>query len=122
MIIDDLRAAEINGPLETDLCILGSGPAGLTIAGEFANMPVKVLVIESGGLDEDPLCDALGEIESVGVPRVMDQTRVRNRIVGGTSHTWSGRCSPLDEIDFEHRDWVPYSGWPIAPIELRMVL
>ncbi len=120
MIIDDLRTAEINGPLETDLCILGSGPAGLTIASEFANTHVKVLVIESGGLDEDPVYDSLGEIESVGVPRVMDQTRVRNRIVGGTSHTWSGRCSPLDEIDFEYRDWVPYSGWPITPTELSV--
>jgi hypothetical protein len=31
--------------------------------------------------------DALSEIESVGLPRVMDQTKVRNRILGGTSQT-----------------------------------
>jgi len=42
----------------------------------------------------------------------MDQWQVRNRIVGGTSHTWSGRCAPFDDIDLQPRDWVPYSGWP----------
>jgi choline dehydrogenase-like flavoprotein len=42
----------------------------------------------------------------------MDQWAVRNRLVGGSSNTWSGRCAPFDEIDMQRRDWVPYSGWP----------
>ena len=46
--------------------------------------------------------------------RLRRRRHVRNRIVGGTSHTWSGRCAPFDEIDFEMRDWVPFSGWPFG--------
>jgi choline dehydrogenase-like flavoprotein len=48
----------------------------------------------------------------------MDQWLVRNRIVGGTSGTWGGRCAPFDEIDLEARDWMPYSGWPFKMDEL----
>jgi choline dehydrogenase-like flavoprotein len=44
----------------------------------------------------------------------MDQWLVRNRIVGGSSSTWTGRCAPFDEIDLQFRDWVPYSGWPFS--------
>ena len=56
--------------------------------------------------------DALNEIENVGWPRVMDQWMVRNRIAGGSSSTWHGRCAPFDEIDLQFRNWVSYSGWP----------
>jgi choline dehydrogenase-like flavoprotein len=42
----------------------------------------------------------------------MDQWRVRNRIVGGSSSTWGGRCALFNEVDLQFRDWVPYSGWP----------
>jgi len=119
MIIDDLRKIEISQPIETDLCIVGSGPAGLTIAGEFAGTRVSVLILESGGLDEEASIDALNEIESVGAPRVMNQSLLRNRVVGGSSHTWTGRCAPLDEIDYTVRPWVPHSGWPIARHDLE---
>jgi choline dehydrogenase-like flavoprotein len=53
-----------------------------------------------------------------GADWVMDQTLQRNRTVGGTSLTWSGRCAPLDDIDFTVRSWVPHSGWPITRAEL----
>ena len=98
--------------LRCDICIIGTGPAGATIARELSNTPLRVTVLESGGTDRREQVDALNEIESVGWPRVMDQWLIRNRIVGGTSNTWAGRCAPFDEIDLEARDWVPYSGWP----------
>ncbi len=49
------------------------------------------------------------------------QTRIRR--FGGTSNSWGIRYTPtetgvryttLDAIDFEKRDWVPYSGWPFS--------
>ncbi len=98
--------------LRCDICIIGTGPAGATIARELSNTPLRVTILESGGTERHEETDALNEIESVGWPRVMDQWLVRNRIVGGTSHTWSGRCASFDEIDLQLRDWVPYSGWP----------
>ena len=30
------------------------------------------------------------------------------------SHRWSSWVVPFDDIDFEKRDWVPYSGWPFG--------
>lgn len=112
MSVSDLRDFEDNAVIETDICIVGSGPAGLSIAKEFAGTNTQVWVVESGGYTEEPDTQALYEIESVGVPR-MPQERVRNRILGGSTHTWFGRCAPFNEMDFQQRDWVPYSGWPI---------
>jgi choline dehydrogenase-like flavoprotein len=104
--------------LRCDICIIGTGPAGATIARELSNTPLRVTILESGGTERQEETDALNEIESVGWPRVMDQWLVRNRIVGGTSNSWGGRCAPFDEIDLQHRDWVPYSGWPFKIDEL----
>ncbi len=114
MRIDDLRHIPTGGMLSSDICIVGSGPAALTIATEFAGTSHEVLVIESGSRDrEDAFAIAQNRIESVGEPRVLEQQKVRNRILGGASHTWSGRCTTLDSIDYEPRDWVPFSGWPL---------
>lgn len=114
----DLRDLELENPLEADLCIIGSGPAGLSIAQEFVNTSTKVLILESGGKTEEADTQTLYDIESLGVPRVMEQREVRNRILGGSSHTWYGRCAPLEPIDYEVRDWVPHSGWPITHKDL----
>ena len=43
----------------------------------------------------------------------------RHRRLGGTTTVWGGRCIPFDKIDFERRDYVPYSGWPITLKDLE---
>ncbi|HEY0786667.1 MAG TPA: GMC family oxidoreductase [Acidobacteriaceae bacterium] len=109
--------------LDADVCIIGAGPAGFTLATELANTPLSVLVLESGGRGrETGFAAGLNEIESIGEQRVMDQRKVRNRVLGGSSLTWSGRCTPLDAIDYLARPWVPFSGWPIAQSELEPLL
>jgi len=108
--------------LVCDVCIIGCGPAGITIARELSGSGLKVIIVESGGFERQEDADSLNEVESVGWPRVQDQWLVRNRIVGGSSHTWSGRCVPFDEIDFEQRNWVPQSGWPVQRAELEPYL
>lgn len=62
------------------------------------------------------------DIENVGAFRHIQQDQVRNRIFGGTSHTWTGKCAPFDPIDFQRRDWIPYSGWPIQGQDLESYL
>jgi choline dehydrogenase-like flavoprotein len=101
-----------------DICIIGTGPAGSAIARELSGTNLRVTVLESGGFTRNAETDALNDIENVGHPRVDDQSSVRNRIVGGTSDTWGGRCAPFDAIDMETRDWVPDSGWPFSIEEL----
>jgi choline dehydrogenase-like flavoprotein len=118
MPIVDLRDISTEERLEADICIVGSGPAGSTIARELDGLDLRVIVVESGGTERSSEVDALNEIENIGRPRVMDQWLVRNRILGGSSHTWTGRCAPFDEIDYENRNWVPHSGWPFGAGEL----
>jgi choline dehydrogenase-like flavoprotein len=122
MPVRDLRAISSDERIEADFCIVGSGPAGATIALELARTRAKVLLVESGGLTRDTGTDALNEIENIGWPRVMDQWLVRNRMLGGTSNTWAGRCAAFDDIDYEPRDWVPHSGWPFKADELTPYL
>jgi choline dehydrogenase-like flavoprotein/predicted dehydrogenase len=113
MRIFDLDQLDDDSSLDADLCIVGSGPAGISIAAEFAKTHLNVLVLESGGVDDEPDTQALYKIESTGAPRILDQWNLRRRILGGSSHVWTGRCAPFDEIDFERRPWISHSGWPI---------
>jgi len=122
MPIVDLRDIPAGETIAADLCIIGSGPAGATICRELDSPRLRIVVLESGGLERSADADSLNEIESIGRPRVMDQWLVRNRMLGGSSNTWTGRCAPFDRIDYEARDWVPHSGWPIKAEDLEPYL
>ena len=106
------------GLFDTDVCIVGAGPAGLAIARELAGCSCRVLMVESGGDEPSCLTADLDRVENVGVARQVDQALVRARAFGGTSSVWNGRCGALDVDDFEARDWVPLSGWPFSHAEL----
>jgi choline dehydrogenase-like flavoprotein len=118
----DLNEFADAGLIETDLCIVGSGPAGASIAKEFAGTKIQVLILEGGGLEQTSADQALYEVENVGATRTVPGDRVRNRIIGGSSLTWAGRCASFDDIDFEFRAWVPHSGWPIALRDIQPYL
>ncbi|WP_426609725.1 GMC oxidoreductase [Bradyrhizobium sp. McL0616] len=108
--------------IETDLCIVGSGPAGLSIANEFANLGTKILLLEGGGFDEEPESHSLYTIECVGGPRKVDQSAIRSRGLGGSSRIWTGRCAPFDALDFEPRPWIAHSGWPFSLVDIQPYL
>ncbi|MGR4865413.1 GMC oxidoreductase [Caulobacter sp. LARHSG274] len=96
-----------------DVCIVGGGAAGLTIAADLMGKGLKILVLEAGtGKSNKQIQQAYqGEIVDPALHPKIDQYRVR--ALGGTSRIWGGRAIPLDAIDFEKRDWLPHSGWPI---------
>jgi choline dehydrogenase-like flavoprotein/nucleoside-diphosphate-sugar epimerase len=119
---EDLDSLDPKDELSCELCVVGAGPAGLAIARTMAQSGVSVLLLESGRLTADPAIDALNEIESDGESREMDQTKVRNRIFGGSTETWKGRCCAFEDTDFVEREWVPNSGWPIAKEEFDRFL
>jgi len=110
MSIDDLRAIDNDSPIETDLCLIGSGPAGWAIAEELRESGLRILMLESGGHTVDLDAEALNEIEDVGARLFNGRTRA----LGGTSRIWNGRCIPFDDIDYEERPWVARSGWPFG--------
>ncbi|KAB7741163.1 GMC family oxidoreductase [Parvibaculum sedimenti] len=102
--------------VEAEVAIIGAGAAGISIARALRNIDARVVLIESGGLDFEPDTQELYEGESVGVPYALDTSRLR--YFGGSTNHWGGWCRPFEPIDFEQRDWVPHSGWPINRADL----
>ncbi len=113
---EDLQRGEI---IESDVCIVGAGPSGLTLAFELAKADKRVCVLESGGIDVEPDIQKLSRAESIGEPYLpLNHNGTRVRAFGGTSRHWESngpfRGRSLDPIDFEARDEIPHSGWPIT--------
>ncbi len=90
------------------------GPAGITLARALQSGTPRwnILCLESGGLEPDIDAQALAKGDVTGLPYYpLESTRLR--YFGGSSGHWGGYCRQLEPIDFELRDWVPHSGWPI---------
>ncbi len=107
--------ADLTGPtLECDVCIVGSGVIGLAMARALLGSGIRVTVLEAGPATFDAASQSAYEPDSVegNFGGAVDG---RRRQLGGTSNSWGGQALPLDPIDFEKRDWVPHSGWPIGP-------
>lgn len=116
----ELDARTLDTPaLDADVCIVGSGPAGLTVARGLATRHLRVVILESGGRRPDPDAQALNDGATVGDayagPRL-----TRHRQAGGTAQVWNtwlgneigAKYVPLDAVDFEARAWWSHSGWP----------
>ena len=104
--------------LTPDLAIIGGGPAGISLALALAGLKIQVLLLESGGMDFDGDTQKLYDGTEAGVSYIpLDATRLR--YLGGSTNHWGGWCRPLDEDDFEKRDWVAHSGWPFTRKELE---
>jgi choline dehydrogenase-like flavoprotein len=104
--------------LAADVCIVGAGPAGLTVARELDGGPLRVVVVEAGRRRTDGPTQALYRSDVVGLPHGgIHGYRLRG--LGGSTVAWAGQVLPFFDIDFEQRDWVPYSGWPLSRDDLE---
>ena len=105
--------------LSFDICIVGAGASGLTIASNFVDGYRVVGVLESGGASDRPLASDPGDGDVAGLPYARLSTS-RLRGFGGSTQTlgWGGICKPLDPQDFTARPWVADSGWPFEIEEL----
>lgn len=90
-------------------CIIGSGIGGGTLAIKLIEKipDAQVILVEAGGFSANNNV----KYENSGLDFKLRATRAIE--VGGTSNLWHGVLSKLDPIDFEKRDWVKNSGWPI---------
>jgi choline dehydrogenase-like flavoprotein len=112
--------------IHCDICIIGGGPAGITLARELSGAAATVVVLESGGIEVEESAQMLNDGAVIGWPYAgLRQTR--HRQLGGTVQTWNtplnGRIGakyvPLDPCDFLTRPDVTYSGWPFGYDELE---
>ncbi len=114
----DAHSVETGAAIEADLCIIGAGAAGISIARRLAGTPARVALLEGGGLEFDEQSQELYEAPQLGVPyEPLSATRLR--YFGGTTGHWGGVCRPFEEVDFQPRPGVPYSGWPITLADVQ---
>lgn len=122
----------------TQVCIIGAGPAGITLAWYLNQAGIKVILLEGsryfgqfselGNIRyEDKLLLSNGVVDGVlaqNEPHFLVSPRYigdaasweRERYLGGTSLHWGGQCRPLDPITFEKRKNFP--SWPIDRCDL----
>ncbi|MEP7088296.1 MAG: GMC oxidoreductase, partial [Gemmatimonadota bacterium] len=112
--------------LDTDICIVGAGPAGLVIASELVDRHCDVIILESGGNRAEPEILALNVGDTTGdIYAGLGATR--HRQVGGTAQLWNSaanavigaKYSPLSAEDFRVRPAADYCGWPFELLELQ---
>ena len=82
------------------------------MARELCRHGVETVVVDGGSEENEPQTQALYDCEMVGLP-LTGATAGRFRVLGGSTTRWGGQALPMDPIDFEARDWVAHSGWPI---------
>jgi choline dehydrogenase-like flavoprotein len=101
--------------LESDICIIGGGPAAISVALELLKTKANVLLLVGGSSNRESAADQdlnRGIIARPGSHESLEENR--RRVFGGASSAWGGRCIPFDPIDFKERAWVPESGWPFS--------
>jgi len=118
-MIEDARQLPAGATLQADLVIVGGGAAGIALALNFIDSPLRVILLESGGLRYERKTQALYRGRIVGLRyEPLDLCRVR--MFGGSTDRrgWAGWCKIFRDIDFERRDWLQLSGWPISKNDL----
>lgn len=114
MWIDLNSATDFRFDDSYDVCVCGSGPAGITIARRLKNAGARVLLLEAGGLEFSAPSQEIYAGESVGPIEYWGVESCRQRFFGGTSNHWAGFCTRFEPIDFEARDIWEVPGWPIG--------
>jgi len=113
----DAKQIPDNSVIEGDICIIGAGAAGISMALEWINTPYNVILLEGGGFDYEAAMQDLYRGKATG-QRYYPLESARLHYFGGTTGHWAGFCSVFEPIDFEKREWVPHSGWPIKRSDL----
>lgn len=106
----DARILPNGTVLESTVCIVGAGAAGITLACTLLAQNIPVCLVESGGFSYELATDKLARGESVGVP--YNPAQARFRFFGGSSNAWGGLVRPLSAHCFAKRDWVGDVSWP----------
>lgn len=117
-MIEDAERLDTRATLDADVCVIGAGAAGITMALSLARAGVSVILLEGGRRTAHAASQELFRGEVDDPSRHAPTDRYRRRQLGGASTIWGGQCVPFDPIDFEPRPWVDSPGWPIRYEEL----
>ena len=95
--------------IKFDLVIVGSGPAGISLALELDNEKISILIIEAGNNNFDEQSQKFYEGTIIG-DEYPSLSVTRLRQFGGSTGHWGGLCRTLEEHDFKN--------WPINKKDL----
>jgi choline dehydrogenase-like flavoprotein len=110
--VHDLAITSVSGSIDTEVCILGTGPVGLTLARALLLRGVRVTMVDRGGYQaESPAADG-----GIGFDRRVYQGALAGRAVGlgGTSTLWGGQLLPVRSADLLARPQVGAPAWPLS--------
>lgn len=126
MFIDG-RSIEPDRSLDADVCVIGAGPAGLTLAREMNAAGRRVVVVEAGGRNEEERGQLLqSTVDIVGLPYKLHTSRRCG--VEGSAPMWfveapngaqTLRLREYDQQDFGPRDWLGLGPWPLGAADLH---
>lgn len=107
--------------VECDVCIVGAGMSGISVALRMLGRGLNIVMLEGGGESPEPASKALTAGPIVGQPYYpLDDARPR--LLGGSTNYWAGWCRPIDRVDVEGRPWIAMHEWPIAWREIERYL
>jgi choline dehydrogenase-like flavoprotein len=95
-----------------DVCICGTGPAGITTARKLAARGKRVVLLEAGGASYSN--ESQDHYRGKNVGRTYWPESSRLRYLGGSSNHWGGMCALQDPISFEAHNVLGLPGWPIS--------
>ena len=89
----------------------------MTLALDLRASGLSVILLESGGFRREAQTQRLSDGRMIGI-NTWNMRSMRIRALGGATGHWEGWCRPLMPQDFEIRDYIPNSGWPIRYSDL----
>lgn len=117
----DAQSHDFNVPLQAEICIVGAGAAGITLARYLAKSNIDVLLLESGGLEIEGPTQALYQTEKHGI-KYYDMAACRLRYFGGTTNHWAGYCQPHTTHTYAGRPDLGVPAWPIGADDIHPYL
>jgi choline dehydrogenase-like flavoprotein len=127
-MLTDARSLPGGATRSADVCIIGAGVAGVTLAQQLLSGPARVVLLESGGLAFTKSLRSLPTVLSRHLRGEQGLARGKNaghpyyplrftraRALGGSSRAWAShglQAAPLDPVDFVEREGLPDHGWP----------
>lgn len=118
-MIEDAGQLAEGASLDCDVCVVGAGAAGITLARQLAGRGLAIAVLEAGGEQNDDVArEAFHGGSSTG-PLEVDPISCRMRHFGGSTNHWVGYTRPIEAQVFDGRPWMPGSGWPVSAAALE---
>ena len=102
---------------EYDVCVIGAGAAGISLAQKLRASGLSVFLAEGGAEEWEDASQAIYQ-GAVQGDEYFDLETARLRYFGGTTNHWGGMCRPLEELDFEAKAGYPLTAWPITRSDL----